>query len=214
MKKNLFALFFLMLAVFSFVSCGGDDDDNTVNGYEYVDLGLPSGTKWARCNVGATSSESAGSYFSWGEVAETNYSEDDCYTYGISTYELTQYGIVKDYKLTAEYDAATSIMGTGWKMPSKNQFRELLDYCTWVWQENPYGYKVIGENGNSIFLPSTGYMTSGKSLSYKKEGYYWTSEIESNSSYYANAIYFSSGSRYIDTFYRERGRCIRAVTTK
>ncbi len=51
MKKNLFALFFLMLAVFSFVSCGGDDDDNTVNGYEYVDLGLPSGTKWARCNV-------------------------------------------------------------------------------------------------------------------------------------------------------------------
>jgi len=214
MKRFLFTLTALMLAMFAFISCNGVDDENTVNGFEYVDLGLPSGTKWATRNIGAKAAESAGSYFAWGEISESNYTEAECETCNLSVSDLTKHEIIKNSKLTADYDAATYNMGIGWQIPTKRQYEELMTICTWIWQEKPSGYKVVAKNGNSIFLPTTGYMSEGRNLNYANQGFYWTSEIESDSHQNAIGFGFSSNEYNTKSYYRDGGRCIRAITTK
>ncbi len=198
--------------MYALVSCSGTEDENTVNGYEYVDLGLPSGTKWASRNVGAKNAESAGTFFAWGEVTESNYTEAECETYNRSASDLSKAGIVQNLRLTAEYDAATHNMGAGWSMPSERHFKELVENCSWTWQDKPAGYKVIAKNGNMIFLPATGYMESESNQNYPSQGFYWTSEMESNSTKNAIGFGFSSTNHETTSFYREIGRCVRAVT--
>ncbi len=139
--------------------------------YEYVDLGLPSGLKWATCNVGANSPEEYGDYFAWGEVEPKE-------TYDWSTYKycngslttLTKYCHNDEYGLNGfidnkivldpEDDAATVNWGGVWRTPTADEVVELLQKCTWTWiiQKGVNGYKVVGKNGNSIFLPAAGYM--------------------------------------------------------
>lgn len=212
MKKLLYTLASMMFATLCFVSCGETEDENTVNGFEYVDLGLPSGTKWASRNVGANKPESAGNYFAWGEVTESNYTELECDAYNLYPSELSKYGITLNSKLAPDYDAATHNMGTGWSTPTTTQFEELMANCTWIWQDSPKGYKVVGSNGNSIFLPVTGYMTEEGSLNYPNEGYYWTSQVEANSLQQALGFGINSSDYKVRSFYRDRGRCVRAVT--
>lgn len=214
MRRIIYILANVILSAIIFASCSGVDEENTVNGFEYVDLGLPSGTKWATSNIGAKVPESAGSYFAWGEISESNYTEAECETCNLSVADLTKHEIIKSLRLTADYDAATYNMGIGWQTPTKQQYEELKTNCTWIWQDKPSGYKIVAKNGKSIFLPTTGYMSDGRNLNYANQGFYWTSEVESGSSKNAIGLGFSSNEYNIKSYYRDGGRCIRAVTSK
>lgn len=144
------------------------------NGKEYVDLGLPSGTKWARTNIGATNPQAYGNYFAWAEVApKTHYTKETC------TYEGQKLN-----EITPDLDAATVNWGSQWQTPTLEQFKELKDKCKWTWvrlgSENTpgtYGYKVTGPNGNSIFLPAAGWKDDTKIDGENKKGSYWTKTI-------------------------------------
>lgn len=125
--------------------------------YEYVDLCLPSGLKWAKCNVGATSETDYGSYFQWGETTSDTVFDWTTYKHcnGSST-TMTKYctnssfGTV-DNKTTleSEDDAATQIMGSKWRMPTTDEFQELFDETLWVWcPGGNVGIKKTDESGN------------------------------------------------------------------
>ena len=135
---------------------------------KYVDLGLPSGVKWATFNVGANSPEESGNYYAWGETSPKSSYTWLNYKWCEGSYNmLTKYNCdsskgVVDYKtiLDPEDDAATVNWGQGWRIPTKAEFDELIDNCTWTWSSinGVYGYEVKSNtNGNSIFLPSVGY---------------------------------------------------------
>ena len=174
-------LIMLMIAAMM-VSCNpNDDDDNSnsgggngggndqYNGYEYVDLGLPSGLKWATCNVGATSPEDYGDYFAWGETSpKAEYTIENSITYGEQ---------MSDISGNAQYDAATANWRGSWRMPTKDEMQELLDYCEFEWTQNNGVdlYKITGPNTNSIFLPAVGYRFGTSSFGSCIIGCYWTS---------------------------------------
>ena len=141
------------------------------NGHEYVDLGLPSGTLWATCNVGASSPEEYGSYFAWGETSPKNYYSWKTYKWCICyedewwMVDFTKYCVDSSYgnvdfkaELQTEDDAAYVNWGPLWRMPTRVQLRELSFYCTCTkTQRNGVnGMLVTGPNGNTMFLPSAG----------------------------------------------------------
>ena len=144
------------------------DDGISINGYEYVDLGLPSGLKWATHNVGAAAPHESGDYFAWGEInTKAEFTEMNCTSYGLN---------MQDIAGDSQYDAARANWGATWKVPSKKDFEELMNECTWEWMViNGKGCKkVTGPNGNYIILPITGYQY-GTSFYMEDFGYYWTS---------------------------------------
>ena len=125
-----------------------------------VDLGLPSGLLWATCNVGATSPEQAGLYFAWGET--TGYTAEQV-TSGVRAFNSASYtasAISTD--LTLEQDAAHSYMGEGWRMPTKDEYQELIDNCNVTWTNDYNETGVAGRvftskaNGKSVFFPAAG----------------------------------------------------------
>ncbi|MDE7410327.1 MAG: hypothetical protein K2N09_09955 [Muribaculaceae bacterium] len=123
-------------------SFGGNNSN--LNGHEYVDLGLPSGLKWATCNVGASSPSDYGYYFAWGETnTKYDYSSSNC-----RTWERT-FG---DIGGNVQYDAARANWGGSWRLPTRGECEELVNCCTWAFitMGNHNGYKVIGPNGNYI----------------------------------------------------------------
>ena len=155
-----------LMFAFSLNSCDGNTKGE-LNGHEYVDLGLPSGLLWASCNVGAVNPEDYGSYFAWGETSPKNTYIKDNYTYSSLPSVLPP-----------NDDAATTNWGNDWHTPTADDFTELIDECTWTWMSN--GYKVVGPNGNNIFLPAAGW--HHKSLSsIGTQGQYWTSSSHSPS---------------------------------
>lgn len=136
-----------------------------------VDLGLPSGLKWADCNVGAKTPEENGLYFAWGET--TGYLPSDGHWfkaenykwYGGNSYTYTKYVKDEDSKyydgksvLDIEDDGARAFCGGTWRMPTRKEIEELINNCTWTLTTNNdvKVYKVEGKNGNSIFLPYVG----------------------------------------------------------
>lgn len=158
-------------------------DDGTINGYEYVDLGLPSGVKWATMNVGAASHEESGEYYAWGEIApKAEYTEANCTSYGLN---------MEDVSGNPERDAATAMWGSTWRTPTKEECEELLNNCTWEWdvQNGVGGKKVTGPNGNHIFLPVTGYKY-GNSIYVQDYGYYWSSTPISTYENYSYDFFF------------------------
>ena len=145
-----------------------EEEEGTINGYEYVDLGLPSGLKWATCNIGASAPYESGDYFAWGEInPKAEFTEANCTSYGLN---------MEDIAGDPQYDAARANWGATWKVPSKKDFEELMNECTWEWMViNGKGCKkVTGSNGNYIILPITGYKY-GTSSYMDDFGYYWTS---------------------------------------
>lgn len=170
--------------------------DGTLNGHDYVDLGLPSGTLWATCNVGSNTPEGYGDYFAWGETEAKNTYEWDNYKhccYGLiveGNYSWYDYGLTKycdneirGYNgfvdsittLEAGDDVATVRWGSEWRMPTVEQWEELQTYTThqWTTQNGVYGELFSSSNNKSIFLPAAGYKDS--QLQEAGDcGHYWT----------------------------------------
>ena len=199
-------------------------DAGVADGHEWVDLGLPSGTKWATCNVGANSQEEYGDYFAWGETESKS-------TYNWSTYKWcrgssstmtkyctsSSYGTV-DNKTTLELsdDAAYVNWGSSWRMPTSAELVELANtsYTTWTWttQNGVKGHKVTSKTNNkSIFLPAAGWREDSGLHSAGYNGLYWSSSL--STSYLDSAYYlgFSSGNVGRAIYYRNHGRTVRPV---
>ena len=196
--------------------------------YEYVDLGLPSGLKWATMNVGATSEADYGSYFQWGDIEDKSNSDYswESYKYCNGTYKTltkyctnSSYGTVDD-KTTLEPkdDAAIQIMGGNWRMPTSNEFQELFDNTTKKWIEDYNGSGINGmkftsnTNGNSIFFPASGYAHSKGVANRGLGGYYWSSSLHSFYSNSGLSLDFSGGDiSPQNCSYRISGFCVRGV---
>jgi len=178
----------------------------SINGYDWVDLGLQSGLKWATCNVGASQPHGYGNYYAWGETTtKESYDESNSVTY---------YQEISDFSGNATYDAARANWGSTWRMPTKAEMQELLNNCTWTWttQSGVNGYRVTGPNGNSIFLPAAG-ICDGSSRDYVGEiGYYWSSAPFESGTGYACSLYFNGGGHGVDWFNRYRGYTVRPVS--
>ena len=195
------------------------------NGYEYVDLGLPSGTKWATCNVGAKESYEYGSYYAWGEVSSKPKYSWDNYLMGaknaITKYCSDEYmgsNNFVDYVqiLSPSDDAAQQAWGGNWRMPMIQEMDELQDNCTWTWTtlNGVNGYLVKGSNGASIFLPAAGSYDGADMYESGFAAYYWTSTLLSSNSNMAYALYFSldEGNDY-SYYMRYYGHSIRPIYT-
>lgn len=151
-----------------------DKSDNLISGHEYVDLGLPSGLKWATCNVGASKPEDYGGYYAWGETEEKS-------DYGWDTYKYYNGSPGKCQNIGSnisgtQYDVARIKWGGSWRMPTFDEILELIGNCTWKWTtyNGVNGQLVTGPNGNSIFLPATGYHGSMDFYDRGSGGYYWS----------------------------------------
>ena len=129
MKKILRRLSLVMIAaVLVFTCC--KENQNTIAGHEYVDLGLPSGLKWATCNVGATTPEEYGNYYAWGETKpKTEYTEENSATFGVELLDINS---------NPTYDVARANWGSTWRMPTMTEMDELIDNCTWKWTTKSY----------------------------------------------------------------------------
>ena len=219
MKKIAFFMCGLCAALF--MSCT-TNTTGTENGHEWVDLGLPSGTKWATCNVGASKPEEYGNYYAWGETTPKDY-------YGWSTYKwckgsattLTKYNTRSSYgtvdnKTVLELadDAARANWGGAWRMPTDAEWTELRENCTWTWttKNGVNGYEVKSNiNGNSIFLPAAGYRRSDGLVDAGYGGYYWSSSLYTDDPDFAWNVYFYSYGVYRDYYYRYCGQSVRPV---
>lgn len=190
---------------------GGGDTGNvsgTIAGHDYVDLGLPSGLKWATCNVGAATPEDYGNYYAWGETTtKSEYTEENSVTMGQP---------MSDFSGNATYDAARANWGGTWRMPTQAEMEELLNNCTWTWttQNGVNGVRVTGTNGNSIFLPAAGYCHGSSYRRVGEEGDYWSSTpANENSPGLASSICVESPG-YCNTYFSGRydGFTVRPVS--
>lgn len=194
-----------------------DEEEKPVT-HEYVDLGLPSGLKWASCNIGATSPYDYGHYFAWGETApNTNYCPEVCLSYGKSMQELRQNGIIDaSGTLTKTFDAAAVNWGGSWRMPTSDECQELSQLCTWTEAtiNDVTGFEVTGPNGNHIFLPLSGFYMYDTLLYSGYYGQCWSSSLyeEDDVTNSAAMLTFSSYGFGNGFAQREGGRSIRPVS--
>jgi hypothetical protein len=192
------ALATVFVAAFTLGSCSKDDDevepkevveDNPkYENREYVDLGLPSGTLWAACNVGANKPEEYGDYFAWGETQSK-----DIFSSMWENHKWCQEGHITKYhhtvdnkaELDAEDDAASVNWSSSWRMPSIDQIKELLnsDYTTYelTTQNDVYGLKITSKkNGKTLFLPACGYRTNEMLAGLGSGGAYWSRSLDAD----------------------------------
>lgn len=193
----------------SFTTEGVSDPTGYINGYAYVDLGLPSGTKWATLNVGASAPEVCGNYYAWG-VTETFNFYDGSTTVGVQ---------INDFSGNAQYDVAKKEWGDTWRMPTKTEVDELNRncVCTWTTQGGINGLKITGLNGNTIFLPAAGAHNHEIPEYIGSVGHYWTSTPCYNNDYdvdnsYCFAFSYNDNDFHVDLNYRDCGKCIRPVS--
>ena len=194
------------------------------NGHVWVDLGLPSGTKWATSNVGSTTPEGYGDYFAWGETTTKENYNCSTYRYCNGDYNtLTKYCNYADYGnngitdaltiLEASDDAATANWGAGWRMPTREEMNELYSNCTheWTTQNGVNGRLFTGPNGNSIFLSAAGRRYDSSLLDVGSYGYYWSSSLYSGYPNDAWNLNFYSGYYYVRSHGRYYGQSVRPV---
>ena len=180
------------------------------NGHEWVDLGLPSGTRWATCNVGASTPEQPGGLYAWGETAtKTACTPENSKTHGKD---------MNDISGNATYDVATAKWGKGWRMPTKEEFDELLRYCDYKYVQRGglWGHQFTNsKNNRTIFLPSTGYKEGSSKIENAKVcGSYWTSTPYKDS--YKNGAHeyhFGAALGEMGTGERSSGFGVRPVTS-
>ena len=221
------------LAAFALTSTGTQASAQTApEDVQAVDLGLPSGIRWASCNVGATTPEGYGYYFAWGETeSKKNYSWET-YKYAnvgeFYHHKFTKYctdassgdnGFIDNKTvLEPEDDAATANWGDVWRMPTDAEWTELREQCTWTWtaQNGVNGYQVASKtNGNSIFLPAAGFR-DGNAAPYVagRRGYYGSSSLLENSSDDVWIVTFNHEKVERDNDKRNKGLSVRPVQDK
>ena len=216
----------MMLAVASFWTAGyakvnGSGTETAAPaGVEAVDLGLS--VKWANMNLGASKSSDYGTYFAWGETKPKKYYSWDTYSWSKGDAHFLNKYSPSDGKtqLDASDDAARANWGGDWRIPTAEEFGELVnpDNCTWEWttKDGVNGYKVTGKKtGNSIFLPITGFRFYADIQFRAVYGYYWSSTLYPTSPNKAWCLEFdfSDVNVYFGKLSANRfsGRCIRAV---
>ncbi len=182
--------------------------DGQINGHGYVDLALPSGTKWATCNVGADSPTADGDYFAWGETTPKSiYTEENSRTYGDSSYNHEISG-------NSNLDAASANWGNRWKLPTEAQMQELIDNCDSEWTSiNGVNGRLFTSkrNGKSIFLPAAGWRNSSV-LEYRGEdGNYWSGSPDESYSNIAYYLYFLDSNVRVGWSGRNGGLVVRGV---
>lgn len=191
-------------------------------GHAYVDLGLS--VKWATCNVGASKPEDYGDYFAWGETKPKSDYSRSTYKWRKGDDNLTKYCTDGNYgtvdnrtQLALSDDAARANWGGSWRMPTSDETIELMDMCIWDWitQNGVKGYKVTSKvNGNSIFLPATGYFYSSSLYYPGSTGFYWSSSLCAGYPNGAMCVRFNpigSGQVGWDFNTRSDGRSVRPV---
>lgn len=175
------------------------------NGHEWIDLGLS--VKWASCNVGASTPSDYGNYYAWGETStKSEFSFSNSKTYNKDINDITG---------DSSYDAARSIWGSPWRLPTKIELQELVSNCTWTWttMDGKNGFRVTSKkNGNSIFLPAAGEKGFSSTLLFDgKNGNYWGATSRENDKESAFCLKFSSLKPQIEPRYRNAGFTIRPV---
>lgn len=189
---------------------------DTLNGHRWIDLGLPSGVKWATTNVGASSPEEGGDYFAWGETEpKSDYSTINSTTYKVSFKKLKKAGIVDSSGiLKPEYDAATVNWGAPWRMPTDDEYRELITSCKWEFtsQNGENGYLVTGPNKKTIFFPASAFQQNTTVENLGEFGDYWSSTVVQELSGVSCSLGYSSKSYGRRRYARYAGRTIRPVT--
>ena len=204
-----------------------EGEEVNANGHSYVDLGLPSGTLWAKYNVGATSETAYGDYFMWGST--TPNTKDECtwtnapFNNKSSDYNETYFNSVKNTVcpngiLAKGYDAASHIMGGDWRMPTETEIQELLDGTIWEWITN---YKGTGVNGRKftsktdtskyIFIPAAGYYSDGSVNNVDYRGYVWSSSLSASNPNSAWYLSFYSENCIMNDSGRCYGQSVRGV---
>ena len=194
---------------------------NTHNGHEFVDLGLPSRTLWATCNVGATSPEQAGLYFAFGETK--GFTAEQVKKGERSFFWKDYVEKITSSDLSLEQDAAHVHMGGEWRMPTKAEFEELFSNTTQTWTLDYNGTGVVGHifvsksNGNSVFFPAAGYRCNSPLYKADLYGRYWTASWDSKhcALYSCLAMCKVSYSRFgnygVVPGYRDFGQPVRGV---
>lgn len=166
------------------------------NGHKYVDLGLPSGRLWAKCNIGAANETDYGLYFAWGSTkgyegnAGHNFANGQQTPYFIKENEEEGYGEYARYVdgeiLSLGDDTARNVMGGNWRMPTKEDFVELYNYCNtngsviWTTINGINGRKFTSPNGNYVFLPAAGFCYGTSCNDVGMFGNYWSSTCYAN----------------------------------
>ncbi len=168
-----------------------ENGNGEINGYKYVDLGLPSGLLWATCNVGSNAPEDYGAYYAWGEIIDKDYYSWSTYKYCFDgrpdalikycrNIPCGHYGFTDNLtKLEESDDVAATCWGSGWRMPTYIEMQELLDncICTWITWNGVKGMLFSGFNGNSIILPSAGFRNGDGYYGVGVLGTYWSSSL-------------------------------------
>ncbi|MDE6695527.1 MAG: fibrobacter succinogenes major paralogous domain-containing protein [Muribaculaceae bacterium] len=190
----------------------------STNGHDWVDLGLPSGIKWATKNVGATNPEENGDYFSWGETEpKIVYADTNCITYPKDFSSMLRERIVDaDGNLTKEHDAASINWGKEWRTPTDDEFKELVENCKWEFTElnGATGFQATGPNGKSIFIIAAGYRLGAPPYQMGEYGFgdYWSATAVKELNRVSCCFGYSPKTYGRRCYARYRGRTIRPVT--
>lgn len=195
------------------------------NGFDYVDLELPSGTLWATCNVGAHKPSDYGLYFQWGDI-QGYYEEQVGYDKGNKWFAIDY----SDYRwgrcpkftkytkrgatLELEDDAANNYMGGDWHIPTPKQIQELLDNTTSKWtklDDGIEGMTFTSKNGKSIFISAAGGVWDGGVFDKGYYGYIWSSTLRKGSTIFAQDLNFDPDSPILGYASRCGGHPIRGV---
>ena len=202
MKK----IYFLAMCCLAMCLSAYSGDKGSEKGHEWVDLGLPSGTKWATCNIGAKNPQEYGNYYAWGEVTTKSIYNSSTYKYRNSDGQLTKYDITKydiesrygkngfaDGKTTLELedDAAYVNWGGKWMMQTMVQLMELRNECYWEWTEDYNGSGVAGcivykakaeaDKGKYVYkgkTPSSSYSLSDAHIFLPAAGYRYDVDLD------------------------------------
>lgn len=180
--------------------------ETNIHEHECVDMALPSGIKWATCNVGASSPEESGDCVAWGEIEPKS-------EYTIDNYHAES-GAIGDIGGDEQHDVARIVRGGHWKMPTQADYQELVDNCAWTWTtlRGVKGYKVVSpKNGNSIFLPAVGWRIGSVWYSRGESGCYWSATREECDVDKCCYLYFDEENYFVSWHVGHVGRPVRPV---
>lgn len=216
MKKKISCLIMCAVTCAALAQTTGDEA-----GHTWIDLGLPSGVKWASTNVGANRPQDDGDYYAWGETTVKTDFRWATYSHGTGQNSLTKYSNSDELlSLEAADDVAFKAWGGTWRMPTKEEWGELQEHCVWTWTDDynetgAAGYVVASKSGGaSLFLPAAGCRYANLINEKGVHGYYWSSSLFKSSSYSGSAYQLQFIRAYVKSDWnhtRYYGSSVRGV---